>query len=582
MKKIAAICMVWLMLCSAASAYYFPEPDWGALLKEKKSMVSQTDFELYMEGPVSASPYYGVKLEPRGGAYFGMVAETADFLDPLGAYLTYISMDDRETDIYYPANEIIRRDNCVVTVGYNVSSLGKVDYDTIRRTLENLASYGKPMLIRFANEMNVSSLGDEPEEYIRMFRTVADMVHEYENFAVVWSPNDMGALDRPFSCYYPGDAYVDWVGVSSYMKMYFQGNTATKDKDATYFMTGDYAWATNALKPIITFMEQNGIEKPVMLSECGVTTENIHKAASEAWAAPRLRNLYYNVLMKYPQVKLINYFNVYRPEKETYYVHDESGRYKDRTTDKPYAMEIMKEAVSSGAYISEAGGEPAFVFVPANSGYTAASADGIIDLYTLAHVPKVPQLSVHYYVDGVWFGERREAPYKISLDLAGFADGEHTVRIVSNGMEKAYTFIKRGNGICFGGEPDGAVLQAAGGAPASNTIRVLVNGNQVSFDVPPQIIGDRTMVPVRAIFEALGATVEWIPETKTVKAVRGGTTVTLQIDSASMTVNGQSVTLDVPAQIVGDRTLVPVRAVSEGFGCRVTWDGAGKTVIVEE
>ena len=108
MKKFVTLCFVWLMLCNVVSAYDFPEPDWGALLNEKKNMVSRTDLELYMEGPVSASPFFGAKLEPRGGTYFGMVAETADFLDPLGAYLTYISMDDRETDIYYPANEIIR------------------------------------------------------------------------------------------------------------------------------------------------------------------------------------------------------------------------------------------------------------------------------------------------------------------------------------------------------------------------------------------------------------------------------------------------------------------------------------------
>ena len=78
-----------------------------------------------------------------------------------------------------------------------------VDYNQVRKVLNNLNAYNKPMLIRFANEMNVSSLGDDPEIYKQVFRVVADMIHEYPNFAVVWSPNDIGGLDRPFEYFYP-------------------------------------------------------------------------------------------------------------------------------------------------------------------------------------------------------------------------------------------------------------------------------------------------------------------------------------------------------------------------------------------
>ena len=80
--------------------------------------------------------------------------------------------------------------------------------------------------------------------------------------------------------------------------------------------------------------------------------------------------------------------------------------------------------------------------------------------------------------------------------------------------------------------------------------------------------------------KALGAEVEWDDETKTVISEMGESTVTMQIGNKSITVDGVIKEIDVPAQIVNDRTLLPVRAVSESYGCLVDWDDATKTVII--
>ena len=111
-------------------------------------------------------------------------------------------------------------------------------------------------------------------------------------------------------------------------------------------------------------------------------------------------------------------------------------------------------------------------------------------------------------------------------------------------------------------------------------IKVKLDGNILSFDVPPQIINDRTMVPLRAIFEALGASVEWNQETKTVTSTKGDTTIKLTIDSNTMYVNDNAVTLDSPACVVNDRTLVPVRAISEAYKTKVDWNGDTRTVTI--
>lgn len=124
------------------------------------------------------------------------------------------------------------------------------------------------------------------------------------------------------------------------------------------------------------------------------------------------------------------------------------------------------------------------------------------------------------------------------------------------------------------------ITSAAIPVMAENDIQVKLDGKTLSFDVPPQIINDRTMVPLRAIFEALGATVDWNQETKTVTSTKGDTTIKLTIDSNTMYVNDNTVTLDSPACVVDDRTLVPVRAISEAYDTVVNWYGDTRTVVI--
>ena len=115
---------------------------------------------------------------------------------------------------------------------------------------------------------------------------------------------------------------------------------------------------------------------------------------------------------------------------------------------------------------------------------------------------------------------------------------------------------------------------------ASDNIKVTVNNENVSFDVPPQVINGRTMVPMRTIFEKLGATVDWNGDTKTITGKKDNTTVKMTLGKSKMNVNGKDVILDVPATIISGRTLVPARTIAESFSCKVDWNGDNKTVII--
>ena len=111
-------------------------------------------------------------------------------------------------------------------------------------------------------------------------------------------------------------------------------------------------------------------------------------------------------------------------------------------------------------------------------------------------------------------------------------------------------------------------------------IKVLVNDSTLTFDVPPVIENGRTLVPLRAIFEALGATIDWQQSTQTVTAVKDDTTIVLTIGAENFIKNGGVISLDVPGKLLSGRTLVPVRAISEAFDLKVDWEQSTRTVTI--
>ncbi len=117
-------------------------------------------------------------------------------------------------------------------------------------------------------------------------------------------------------------------------------------------------------------------------------------------------------------------------------------------------------------------------------------------------------------------------------------------------------------------------------APAQQAIRVYVDGRLVDFDVPPTVIQSRVLVPLRGVFEQLGATVDYDARTQHILAVRGSQTVELTIGSRQARVNDQGNLLDVPAFTISGRTMVPLRFISESLGAAVQWIEASRTILI--
>ncbi len=154
------------------------------------------------------------------------------------------------------------------------------------------------------------------------------------------------------------------------------------------------------------------------------------------------------------------------------------------------------------------------------------------------------------------------------------------VKLVANNYTEAAFDPSSVSGEAAPVAPSAPVVSASSISMQIDNAVMNVGGTDTTLDVPPQIINDRTMVPLRAIFEALGAQVDWNGDTRTITGTKGDTTITMQIDNLTMTKNGAESALDTPPQIVNDRTLVPVRAIAESFDCTVDWNGDTRTVTI--
>lgn len=126
----------------------------------------------------------------------------------------------------------------------------------------------------------------------------------------------------------------------------------------------------------------------------------------------------------------------------------------------------------------------------------------------------------------------------------------------------------------------GGVLFVTTQGTAQSAIRVYVDGQIVNFDVPPNVIQGRVLVPLRGVFERLGATVDYDAKTQHIVAVRGEQTVELTLGSRQARLNGKPALLDVAAFTIGDRTMVPLRFISESLGASVQWVEASRVILI--
>lgn len=152
---------------------------------------------------------------------------------------------------------------------------------------------------------------------------------------------------------------------------------------------------------------------------------------------------------------------------------------------------------------------------------------------------------------------------------------DKVVAVFDNGWTSETWFNLRSNI-----NPVSSNLQNPQAPVINNEIKVLLNGQQLLFDQQPVIENGRTLVPLRAIFESLGAKVEWDNLTQTAICLKDDISIRIQIGNSVASVNGNPVTLDVPARNINGHTLVPLRFIGESLGGEVNWNNGTRTITI--
>ncbi|MCL2352670.1 MAG: N-acetylmuramoyl-L-alanine amidase family protein [Firmicutes bacterium] len=125
------------------------------------------------------------------------------------------------------------------------------------------------------------------------------------------------------------------------------------------------------------------------------------------------------------------------------------------------------------------------------------------------------------------------------------------------------------------------VYDGVGHVYQADPVTLVVNGSELTdLPMPPVILDGRTLAPVREIFESLGAAVDWRPDAREADISYQGNLLTLRIDDPVATLNGRYITMEVPPKIINDKTMIPVRFPAEALGFEVGWDGVSRTVTV--
>ncbi|MBP1156339.1 MULTISPECIES: stalk domain-containing protein [unclassified Paenibacillus] len=534
--------------------------DWGAVDLQRAEQI-RTTVEAYISTSDTeelkrlAAPPDGklAKFEPEYGTYIGMYSE----LDPkmLNYYTRSEQIYGKKHALYLAYTQVgkpfpkqyverAKQAGAALQIAWEpMDGLDAVKEETVRQWAREAKAAGIPIFLRYASEMNGNWVvwhGD-PQKYIQNFRMVHDiMEQEAPNVAMVWSPGEVPMYSIP--PYYPGDAYVDWVGVSLYSEPYENGDPKQGNMQATSPVERlDYLYRTYADR------------KPLMISETAVSHyANIPKESFTDYGLLNLQRLYEVMPYKYPRLKSITYFNVnleMRESKNNYLLRDNEAMMKlySRMIAPPFYLTKVQQGAKPSDHVGH---------VPLTARAAIAKSAKITPF---VKIPDIYIGKLEYYLNGKLLETQTAPPFGIELKAGAVPEGSVLEIVVYN--------------------KDGR-RTGAQSFPLSSSVSVEVDGKDVKFEQRPVIREGNTLTPVRAIFESLGAKVEWNADTRTATARKGNTVVSIQIGSKFASRNGETISLEMPAQLVNGYTMVPARFVGEAFGGAVSWEGTTRTVEI--
>ena len=426
--------------------------DDGVKIAEARIRMIDPMTEVYaLTQNTGTTPYYGMKNEPRNGAYFGRVAgkeADAPYSNEsiVGFYVECLSENVADFDYlirpYADGNRVI---HIALNMPNENSTLQQVVQSSadayLQSTMQYLNSLNCPVLLRIGGEMNVWTNLADPDLYKQAYIKIANIARaQAPNVALVFSPNVVSNWNVDISQYYPGDEYVDWVGVSLYYNQYRnpQNPVVGQDFEEMFYCNGKYANPITMLKDIV---ERYGSKKPIIITEGG----SGHKIAGNSmdlsgFAKDKVNLLYSYVSMVYPQVKGLIYFDNVLPGSGRYiYGLNQSSAVKNQyLTSTQFNQALLNQV-----------GDTSMAYVKAGNYQDNL---GQIQLNTYCGVPGDVAITVTYTLDGAAVSALNQAPYTCTINAGGLTAGNHALKVEVKGQNgyhftKDYTLTKGADGM---------------------------------------------------------------------------------------------------------------------------------------
>lgn len=350
------VCALFVMLEGAENAARKPRPP-----ADLSAYASAVDGEVarYSEWTIHVSserPNYKLgKAEPVSGVYLGAYVlqnstihnSMAEFNQATGkqhaSFFKYVGYGEP-----FPVEWVreVKAAGAFPHIAWEPNKgLAEVKDDAYLRGFADAARKADvPIFLRFASEMNGTwtNYSGDPSQYMDTWRMVHDIFEERApQTAMVWTV--LNVPERPIEDYYPGDEYVDWVGINVYNVRYHNGDLKQRSDFEDPLQMIDYVY------------NRFSRTKPIQLSEYGATHYTVTDGVQDnGFAVSKLNRLYANLQELYPRVKAVYYFDVNNLEE-----YNEMRRINDYSvTGEQQILEAYKKATASPYFLSRLAAHP--------------------------------------------------------------------------------------------------------------------------------------------------------------------------------------------------------------------------------
>ncbi|QSX05302.1 hypothetical protein JYG23_11535 [Sedimentibacter sp. zth1] len=377
--------------------------------------------------------YFDAPLEPKKGILLGAYAEgdsnvhdsssnkkfyMNDFPDLVGkdhaAYLLYFSYGMDLSTYSTHIRKAVQLDKIIELALQPLDGLDMVN-DTdgyLVKLAKDMEKSGAKFMLRFANEMNDPTnpwYTTDYNKYIEKFRIVSGIFKEHApSVAIVWAPNFYPPDNITY--YYPGDEYVDYVGISSYKNNNPQLDPLNQGIDRS-------RWS-NQLDLIYSLY---GDKKPIIVSEGGCSFKQASSGKDLTnYAARQLDDFYAYIPLRYPNLKAVFYFN--QKKDVTNYCLSQNKT----------VLDAYKDAINDEYYLSSATDSDSInEYYYQLAGNTVSSEEIALCSYVKCATDNVKK--VEYMINGVTIGTTESVPYRVNCDFSKYK-GQH-INITVNAFD---------------------------------------------------------------------------------------------------------------------------------------------------